>query len=185
MTRRLAPEALVVAMVVAFSTILFAASDQIQVKANVSNGRVLTSFIATEAWPTEAREVLQAGVLLTFTYDIELRRPSALWLDPVLARTTIQLEAKRDTLMGTYQVTRIRDGRIERPERREQESEVRDWMTSVDQIDLQPTSALEPNREYYVRVRLYMSPRSTISIGAIWPFDRDDGSGRAVFTYLR
>jgi hypothetical protein len=145
----------------------------------------MTSFSVPASWPVEVREVLSAGLLLTFTYDVELRRPSTIWFDPLLARTQMRLSAKLDTLTGTYQVTRIRDDRIQRSERREQEADVREWMTSVDQVDLEPSSALQPNREYYVRVQLYMEPRSTISFGALWPFDRNDASGRAVFTYLR
>ena len=58
-------------------------------------------------------------------------------------------------------------------------------MTAFDRVPLEVAAPLEPNAEYYVRVRLYCSPRRTVSIWSIWPFGRDDGSGRADFTYIR
>ena len=55
-------------------------------------------------------------------------------------------------------------------------------MTSFDSVPLEPSEPLEPNADYYVRVRLRASPRRTFSL---WPFGRDDGSGRADFTFIR
>ena len=48
--------------------------------------------------------------------------------------------------------------------------------------EAEPSEPLEANADYYVRVRLRMSPRRTFSI---WPFGRDDGSGRKDFTFIR
>ena len=124
----------------------------------------------------------RSAQLLTFSYDIELRRPSTIWFDSLAARTSISTSAKFDTLTGGYQVSRLRDGRVIRSERREQESEVRQWMTVVDQVQLEPESPLEPNAEYYIRVRMYMSPRRSVTV---WPFGRNESSGRADFTYIR
>ena len=67
-------------------------------------------------------------------------------------------------------------------ERTDKEAEVRGWMMSFDQIALEPSEPLEANADYYVRVRLRTSPRRTFSI---WPFGRDDGSGRKDFTFIR
>jgi hypothetical protein len=176
---RLAP---VLATVAVAAGLALPPAPDVQVTPVVSEGRVLTSLAAPDAWTVEVRELLQIGQLLTFEYDIELRRPSALWLDSQLARTSISTSAKYDTLTGGYQVSRLRDGRVVRSERRDQESEVRLWMTSVEQIQLEPQSALEPNQEYYIRVRMYMSPRRTVTV---WPFGRNESSGRADFTYIR
>jgi len=162
-------------------------ADQRTVKVTpvVSDGRVLATFAAPGAWTDEARQLVETGLLLTFSYDVELRRPFTLWFDATLASTTVGASVKFDTLTGGYQVSRLRDGRVIQSERREQQAEVRDWMTLFEQVLLEPASPLEPNAEYYVRVRLYTSPRRSVSVWSLWPFGRDDGSGRAVFTFVR
>lgn len=174
----------IVAVVLAVGVGL-ASSGQVKVTPVVSEGRVLASFTVEDAWTSETRDLLQSGLVLTFSFDVELRRPSAVWLDAVLARASVSASAKFDTLTGGYQVSRLRDGRVVRSERRDQETEVRDWMTSFEQVQLDPASPLAPNGEYYVRVRLYTSPRRSVSLWSIWPFGRDDSSGRAGFTYIR
>ena len=176
---RLSP---VIAAVALAAGVVLPQAGEVTVTPVVSEGRVLVSFAAPDAWTVEVRELLQIGQLLTFSYDIELRRPSTIWLDSVTARTSISTSAKLDTLTGGYQVSRLRDGRVVRSERREQESEARSWMTTIEPIQLVPASPLEPNAEYYIRVRMYMSPRRTVTL---WPFGRDGMSGRADFTYIR
>ena len=66
---------------------------------------------------------------------------------------------------------------------REQESEVRQWMTVVDQVQLDPESPLEPNAEWTTSAcGCTVSPRRTVTV---WPFGRNESSGRADFTYIR
>ncbi|HYN05804.1 MAG TPA: DUF4390 domain-containing protein [Vicinamibacterales bacterium] len=170
------------AAAIAGSAVVIAA--EIQVKPVVaSDGRVLASFVAPGAFTDETRGVVKTGLTLTFSYDVELRRPSTLWFDPTLARTRVAASVRFDSLTATYQVSKERDGRVFWSDKSNDEARVRELMTSFDQVALEPASPLEPNVEYYVRVRLYASPRSTVIW--FWPWGRDDGSGRADFTYIR
>jgi hypothetical protein len=170
------------AAIIAGTAVVLAA--EIQVKPVVaSDGRVLTSFVAPGAFTDEMRGVVKTGLTLTFTYDVELRRPSTLWFDATLARTRAAASVRFDSLTATYQVSKERDGRVFWSEKADDEAKVREWMTNFDQIALEPASRLEPNVEYYVRVRLYASPRPTVMW--FWPWGRDDASGRADFTYIR
>jgi hypothetical protein len=146
------------------------------------DGHVIASFTAPPAAYDDAREAIQSGLLLTFTYAVELRRPSTIWFDRTLAETTAAATVKFDSLTGVYQVSKLRDGRVLWSERTDKESDLRGWLTSFDQIALDPTEALEPNADYYVRVRMRISPRRTFSI---WPWSRDDSSGRKDFTFIR
>jgi uncharacterized protein DUF4390 len=161
-----------------------AMAGEIQVKPVVAaDGRVLTSFVAARAFTDETRGVVKTGLTLTFTYDVELRRPSTLWFDPTLARTRVAASVRFDSLTSTYQASKERDGRVFWSDKANDEATVRDWLTNFDQVALEPANPLEPNVEYYVRVRLYASPRPTVIW--FWPWGRDDGSGRADFTYIR
>ena len=162
------------------------ADTTIRVRARVNQGRVLAEFDAPGAWTIEAREALASGGVVSFQYVVELRRPSAIWRDTVLARLSLVASAKLDILTGAYTVSRYRDGRVQLPVgSRRQEDEVRDWLTIFEPFEIQPDSELKVNTDYYVLVRLYTAPRATISVWSILPFGRDDGSGRGEFTYIR
>jgi hypothetical protein len=158
------------------------APGEINVTPVVTEGKVVASFTAPNVFSDDVREIVKSGLLLTFTYAVELRRPSAVWFDRTVAETTVAASVKFDSLTGIYQVSKLRDGRVVWSERTDKEAEVGGWMTAFDQIVLEPTEALESNADYYVRVHLRMSPRRTFSF---WPWGRDDGSGRKDFTFIR
>lgn len=165
------------------AAVLLANDDGVKVTPVVSEGRVLATFAAPAAWTPDAHELVRGGLELRFSFDVELRRP-ALLLDSTLVRVRMVSSVKYDTLTGASQFSKSRDGRLLESTRSE-EPKVAEWMTAFQQVLLEPAEPLEPNAEYYVRVRLYASPRRTVSIWSLWPFGRDDGSGRAAFTFIR
>jgi hypothetical protein len=174
----------VAAMVLAAAVV--SAGEEVRIQPIVSEGRVLVSIAVADAWSLGTREVLQSGLTLMFEYQVELRRPAPFWFfDPTLARVGVNSSAKFDTLAGGYKVTRYRNGRIVRSERVTQEADVRDWLTRVDQVSLDPVSPLEPNAEYYVHVRLTTSPKRSVSLWSILPFSRDGVTARQSFTYIK
>jgi hypothetical protein len=165
---------------------LAAAAGQIKVTpVSPADGRVLASFSAADSWTIETRELLQFGQVVAFDYYVELIRPRTLWVDSVLAETNVRAEAKFDTLTGTYQVSRQRDGNMQKSEKRSQENEVRDWLTIFESVELVPTTPLKANTDYYIQVRLLKSPRRSMTLWSLLPFGSEDSSGRAPFTYLR
>jgi len=167
------------------TAVVFGAAPQVRVQPVQSqDGRLLVSFSATDTWTIETRENLQFGQVVTYDYFVELRRPAMLW-DPTLALTNVKAEAKFDTLTGKYQVTRHRDGKIIRSEKRDVENDVRDWLTVFEPIEIEPTSPLKANTDYYIKVSLLKYPRRNVSLLAILPGGSEDSSGRATFTYLR
>jgi Domain of unknown function (DUF4390) len=143
---------------------------------------VFASFAAPGAFDDDARKVVRSGLLLTFTYTIDLSRPSSVWFDHRLCTATVGASVTYDSLTSRYQAQKLRDGHVTKSEHLEKETDVRDWMTAFDQVPLESCEALEPNADYYVRVRLRMSPRASFPL---WPFWRDDASGRKDFTYIR
>jgi hypothetical protein len=178
MNRRRFASALVVG-VASLATLLAA---DIRVTPLVAEGRVFASFAAPAAVTDDAREVMRSGLQLTFTFDVQLRRPSQVWWDRTLAAVTVASSVKFDNLTGVYQVSKLQDGRVVWSERTKDDADVRAWMTTFDRVAVQPPAPLEPNADYYVRVRLHASPKRTFSF---WPWGRDDGAGRADFTFIR
>jgi len=156
---------------------------EIKVTPVVTDGHVAATFSAPQAFNDESREVVKSGVPLTFTYAVELRRPSAIWWDRTVGASTVAAAVKFDNLTNIYQVTKQQDGRVTWSKATPKEEEMRGWVTGFDGVPIQATEPLEPNAEYYVRVRLEAHPHAHVSL---WPFfGRNDASGRADFTFIR
>ena len=171
-----------VAAVLSLAGAAMLSSTDINVTPVITDSHVVASFAAPSGLFDDAREAIKSGVMLTFSYTVELRRPSSIWFDRTLVETTAGATVKFDSLTGVYQVSKLRDGRVSWSERTDKEGDVRNWTTTFDQIALEPNEPLEANADYYVRVRVHVSPRRTFSI---WPWSHDDGSGRKDFTYIR
>lgn len=178
MTRRYAGTILLASL----GAVTLLAAGEIRVTPLVTDGRVLASFLAPTSFDADARDLLQSGLPLTFEYTVELRRPSSLWWDSTLADVVVAASGKYDTLTGAYQVSKLRDEKVVWSESTRELADVQTWMTQFEKVPLEPAVALEANGEYYVRVRLHQSPRRRFSF---WPWGRDDGSGRADFTFIR
>ena len=146
------------------------------------DGRVLVSFELTDAFNEDVRTAIHSGMTITFTYDVDLRRGAALWVDRTMASATVTAAVRYDNLTRRYHVTRHADGRMERVDVLEREEDVRPWLTSFDKLPLFSSASLEPNAEYYLRVRARTTPRNTTFV---WPWQNSDVAGLAKFTFLR
>lgn len=171
------------AMWLASAATLLAVTDVTVTPLVTGDGKVFASFAAPAAFTAAARDVVKGGFPLTFTFTVELRRPSAVWLDRTLSSATLEASVKYDTLTRVYQVFKKQDDRVTWSDHTDQEDVMRGWLTGFDGVSLQPSEPLEPNADYYVRVRLHAKPRLTFSWW--WPFGHDDGSGRKDFTFIR
>jgi hypothetical protein len=159
-----------------------AAAQTIQVTPLTRDDRVLVTFRLTDAFNEEVRAAIHSGLTITFIYDVELKRGASLWLDRTMASTTVTAAVRYDNLSRRYHVSRRWDGRMERAEVLEREEDVRDWLTSFDKLSLFSNADLEPNAEYYLRVRARTSPRNATFV---WPWQNSDVAGLAKFTFLR
>src|SRR5918999_1340311 len=77
-------------------------------------------------------------------------------------------------------VTLSADGRLEDSKTLDREDLARRWLTEFEKLDLFSAARLEPNAEYYVRVRARTTPRSTVFV---WPWQGTDVAGLGKFTF--
>lgn len=183
MTRRRWP---IVAAAVVAATVVLSAGEDVRITPIQSGTRVLVSIAVRDAWTMGTREVLQSGLMLRFEYEVELRKPAPLWFfDSVLADARITARAQFDTLGGGYKVSRMRNGSVVKSEQLHQEAEVRDWLTTVDGVALDPITPLEPNGEYAIHVRVTTSPRRSFSLWSLLPLGKEAITGRETFTYIK
>jgi hypothetical protein len=158
-----------------------AAAQSLRVTPLALHGRVLVSFTLTGGYTEEIRAAIRSGLPTTISYDVELRRGATFWFDRTLGSATVSVTVKFDNLTRRYQVSRAHDGNVEWSTTTEAEDDVRRSMTEFDRLALFSTASLEPNAEYYLRVRAQTSPRNS---WFPWPWDRHAATGRAKFTFI-
>ena len=162
---------------------LVLAGPTIQVTPLARDGRVYVSFNLSDAFDNEEiRAAVHSGLPITFVYDVELRRSAAAWLDRTLDAATVSAGVQFDNLARRYYVTLSADGRLEDSKTLDREDLARAWLTRFERLNLFSASRLEPNVEYYVRVRARTTPRNT---SFVWPWQGSDIAGLAKFTFLR
>jgi hypothetical protein len=145
------------------------------------DGQLLVSFELDGGMTAEVRDAIKSGLPTSFSYDVELRRGTAIWFDRTVSSVAVTATVRFDNLTRRYQMSREVDGRVEDARPTEDEGAVRDWMTRFERIPLSATAALEANGEYYVRIRAHTRPRTN---WFLWPWDRGSILGRSQFTFL-
>lgn len=143
--------------------------------------QVHVSFELRDGFTPEVRAAIQSGLETTFTYRIDLRTDAAGFFDRTISQAIVTNTVDYTTLTRKYQLERRVDGRLDRSHVTDDEAEVRQWLTSMDKLRLFPTTLLEHNREYYVRVTASARPSQG---SMLWPFGSGT-SGRAKFTFMR
>lgn len=162
---------------------LSAAEQSLQVVPLPRDGEVLVSFKLGEALTDDIRTAIHSGLTISFVYKVDLRRSSAAWFDRTIASAVVTATVRYDNLTRRYHVTRLIDGLIDVADKTDREDAAWAWLTShFDRLPLFRSVALEPNGEYYVRVRAHSTPRNA---AFIWPWQREDVVGLAKFTFVR
>ena len=169
----------VMAWTIAVALVLAA---DVRVTPLVAGGQVFASFSAGDSYTPEVREAVQSGLPTTLTFVVELRQSSVIWWDRTVSSVTAAASIKYDTLTRAFQVSKMIDGQVMSSQSTDQEDAVKKWATEFERVGLSNGGNLEPNGEYYVRVRMRATPRRSFSL---WPWGRDDASGRADFTFIR
>ena len=144
---------------------------------------MLVSFQLADAFTDDIRAAIHSGLTITFVYDVELKRSSALWLDRTIAvdgdygdRPLRQPDARLSRHADAGRPHRAgRDDRARRGRPRVAHAE-------FDKLPLFSSATLEPNSEYYVRVRARTTPRNA---SFVWPWERHDVAGLAKFTFVQ
>ena len=168
----------VIALLLGLTTV--SAADQRRIVPLVRDDNVLVSFEMPEGFTDEVRAAIHSGLKTTFTYTVDLRTSVSVWLDRTLSSVVLSTSVQYDNLTRRHTVVRTLDGRVEDSLVTASDDQVRQLVTKVDRKPLFRTVNLEPNREYYVRVRAEIRPRN----GAfLWPWG-SGSSAQTKFTFI-
>lgn len=141
----------------------------------IRGDHLVVSFELRDGLTPEVRAAIDSGLKTTFTYTVDLRVEAALWKDRTVSTAVVTNSVKFDNLQRKHTLERTVDGRNEKPLTTTDVALVRQWMTSLQDLQLFSTRLLQRNREYYVRVSASARP----SYGSVlWPF----GSGTSAQT---
>ena len=148
----------------------------------VRDGELLVSFVLEDAYTDDVRAVIKSGLRTTFVYTVELRMVVPGWIDRTIATSTVSNSAEYDNLTRRHTLQRTIDGRLDAEASRlvEEERVVREFMTTFTRLALFRNTRLEPNRDYYVRVRARAYPSNG---SFLWPWSAGM-LAQAKFTFI-
>ena len=146
----------------------------------VRDGKVLITFQMADGFTEDVRAAIRSGLKTSFTYTVDLRTSVAIWLDRTIASAVVSTSVQYDNLTRRHTVVRMLDGRLQEELVIDSDDQVRQLVTKLDRLPLFHTVDLEPNREYYVRVRAEIRPRNA---SYVWPWG-GALSAQAKFTFI-
>jgi hypothetical protein len=154
----------VLAVVLAVGAVVRAATA-IRIVPIVRDQAVVINVELTDGYTPEVREAIASGLRTTFTYDVDVRMVVPAWVDRTVATRVIGMSDHYDNLRRRHSLSRMIDGRVEEAIETDDEEVVRKWLTSLSGLAVCPTSKLDPNRDYYVRISASVRPPGTSLLG--------------------
>lgn len=154
-------------------------AESLRIVPLVSEGEVLVSFELADAYTQDVREAIASGLRTTFTYDVELRMPVAGWVDRTIATAVITTSSQYDNLTRRHTLSRAIDGRVMEVVLTDNESLVREWLTTLKRIPIYQTSRLDASHDYFVRIRARRRPTGSSLFGLASTI-----TGQARFTFI-
>jgi len=166
-----------VAAVLLGAAVVVHAADGIRITPITSDRKVVVSFELPDAYDEAIRQSIASGLRTTFSYDVALRIVA--WVDRTVATAVVSTSDQYDNLTRQHRLTRTVDGRVEDAMVTDDESVVREWLTTWKRLQLCDTTKLDATRDYYVRVSARAKPTSGSLIG--WA---SAITGQAKFTFI-
>ena len=136
-------------------------------KAGVMAAVIVTAIVALHAEESlhivpAVRDAISSGLRTTFSYDVELRMIVRGWVDRTIATAVIGTTDQYDNLTRRHRLVRTVDGRVAESLVTEDETVVKQWLTTLTHLPICATSKLDANREYYVRISAHVPHRTSL-----------------------
>lgn len=162
------------------TSLLAQAPEHLRIVPLVRGDEVLVSLELPEAYDSDTHDLIFSGLETTFTYDVELRLDVKFWVDRTVMSAVVSSTDSYDSLTGRHNLARAVDGRVVETMVTRDEEVVKRWLTNHSRLPLFPTSRLQPNRDYYVRVRAWGRPQTDSVLARM----SSAITGQAKFTFI-
>jgi hypothetical protein len=167
------------AVVVVAAAVVAHAADSLRIIPLVRDEQVLVSFELPDAYSHDVHEMISTGLRTTVTYDIELRIHTPVWVDRTIATAVVTITDEYDNLTRRHHLSRMVDGRVDDAITTDDDTVVKQWLTTTSRLPICRTSKLDANRDYYVRVSARVRPSRSSIVG--WAAAT---VGQAKFTFI-
>jgi hypothetical protein len=147
------------------AAVIHAATATLRIVPTVRDDSVIVSVELADAYTDEVRDAIASGLRTTFTYDLELKMDVPAWTDRTIAAAVVTVSDHYDALTRVHNLARAVDGRVEEALATSNETQVRQWLTTLSRVPLCKTSKLDPHREYYVRISASVRPPGASLLG--------------------
>ena len=155
-------------------------AEHLRIVPLIRGGEVLVSFEFPEAYDTDIHDLIFSGLKTTFTYDVELRLIVPFWADRTVVSAVVSNTNRYDGLTGRHNLARTVDGRVVETMVTRDEEVVKNWLMNQSRLPLCETSRLQPNRDYYVRVRARGRPQTDSVLARL----NNAITGQVKFTFI-
>ncbi len=155
------------------------AAETLRIVPISADDRVVVSMELADGYTDEVKQAIASGLRTTFTYTIDLRMLVPGWVDRTVATSTVSLSDQYDNLTRRHTLQRVIDGRIDDTIVTDDETTVRQWLTTLTRLPIVRTTRLDPGRDYYVRISAQARPRGSSLLGFAASV-----TGQAKFTFI-
>lgn len=108
-----------------------------------------------DAFNEKIKEAIEGGVAMTFTYEIELLKQSSVFGDEVVSENKVTHTVQYDTLKKVYQFT-SQGKNVNRKVTTKSMEKYQQLMLTLKDIPIAHVFKLDPNEQYYARVKAEM-----------------------------
>jgi hypothetical protein len=155
------------------------AKENLRIVPIVNDSDVLVSFELADAYTNDVRDAISSGLLTTFTYEVDLRMVAPMWMDRSVVTVVVSTSDQYDNLTRRHVLTRTIDGRVDATVVTEDETIVRQWLTTFSRLPVCRTAKLDSGREYYLRIGARSRPHGESLLGWVNAI-----TGSAKFTFI-
>jgi len=142
---------------------------------------IRVSFAMRDAFSPDVEQAVASGLQVNFDYEVQLKKVRTLWLNQKLVSRRIRTTVVYDNLTKRHKLTREIDGQIVATEVVSDPEVMRRFMTRFENLELFDVALLEPNSEYYLRVKGVVKERNFF---LFIPWDFGSGWTKSYFTYI-
>lgn len=157
------------------------AADLLDLNLLIRDKKIFVTFRMAEAFNEEIEKTIASGLPVSFRYEVQLKRVRAIWLNQRVETRRITNTVTYDNITKRYTLSRDIDGGIVATEVVADRNDMAEFMTAIDNVPLFEVGSLEPNADYYLRVKGLVKERSLF---LFIPWDQDSGWEKKYFTYL-
>ena len=147
----------------------------------IKDKKIFLTFRMIDAFNEDIERSIASGLPVSFRYEVQLKKVRTIWFNQRVVTRRITNTVTYDNITKRYTLSRDIDGGIVATALVVDPDEMMRFMTVVSDLEVFDVSFLEPNSDYYLRVKGLVKERNLF---LFVPWDQDSGWEKTYFTYL-